>query len=52
MKKPSRSLSLSKETLYTVDQGALVAAKGGTLPLSLTLAPPVAALTFTIYTHF
>lgn len=33
MKKQSRGLSLSRETLYTLEPGSLVDAKGGTSPL-------------------
>ncbi|MBW8878348.1 MAG: hypothetical protein JF614_25585 [Acidobacteria bacterium] len=43
-KKQSRSLSLSKETLYPLDPGSLVDAKGGTLPLTVTLVPLATAL--------
>lgn len=48
MKKQSRSLSLSKETLYTLDSGSLGNAKGGLLPLSVTLIPPAAGVIGTI----
>lgn len=50
MKKQSRTLSLSKETLRTLDPETLVDAKGG-LPLALTLVPLTVALSATISTH-
>ncbi len=50
MKKQSRRLALSRETLYALDPGSLANANGGSTPLlTLTLVPEVTALTFTIY---
>jgi hypothetical protein len=49
MKKQSHRLSLSRETLYTLNDGSLSNANGGTSPLALTLTPEIGALTYATY---
>jgi hypothetical protein len=51
MKKQSRNLSLSKETLRNLDPDSLADAKGG-IPLVLTLVPLATTLGITVTTHF
>jgi hypothetical protein len=50
MKKQPRRLSLSKETLYTLESGSLTNAVGGSTPaLTVTVTIEVTALTYATY---
>jgi hypothetical protein len=50
MKKQPRRLSISRETLYTLDSGSLTNAAGGTTPgLIVLVTVECLALTYAVY---